>query len=87
MEEIMSRRDKLIALMIMRPSTASFSDVRAVLEMFGWELVRTKGSHNAFKKPRHPEEGTIIIPVACGTRVKKHYLDAICKKLGLDELE
>lgn len=83
----MSKRDKLIALMISRPSTASFADVKAVLEMFGWELARTKGSHNAFKKPGRPEEGTIIIPVAGGTSVKKHYLDAICKKLGLDEFE
>ena len=82
----MSKRDKLIALMISRPSTATFADVRAVLEMFGWQLARTKGSHHAFKKPGHPEEGTLIIPVDGGTRVKRHYLDEVCKKLGLDEL-
>jgi predicted RNA binding protein YcfA (HicA-like mRNA interferase family) len=82
----MTKRDKLIALMISRPTTATFADVRAVLEMFGWELARTKGSHHAFKKPGHPEEGTIMVPVEGGTRVKKHYLDEVCQKLGLDEL-
>lgn len=83
----MSKRDKLIALMIARPSTAAFADVKAVLEMFGWELARTKGSHHAFKNPEHPEEGTLIVPVTGGTKVKKYYLDTICKKLGLDELD
>lgn len=83
----MSKRDKLIALMISRPSTASFTDVRSVLEIFGWTLARTKGSHHAFKKPGYPEEGTIIIPVAGGTSVKRHYLDALCQKLGLDDLD
>lgn len=83
----MSKRDKLIALIVARPSDASFSDVRAVLEMFGWELARTKGSHHAFKNPGAPLEGTIIVPVTGGTKVKRRYLDAICTKLGLDEIE
>lgn len=79
----MSKRDKLIALMISRPSTASFADVRAVLEMFGYELARTKGSHHMFKKAGSTP---IPVPVVSGTKVKRHYLDRICKILELDEL-
>lgn len=79
----MTKRDKLIALMISRPTTATFADVRAVLEMFGWELARTRGSHNIFTKPG---QWPITIPVDGGKKVKKHYLDDVCKKLGLDEL-
>lgn len=80
----MSKRDKLIALMVSRPTTATFTDVRAVLEMFGWALARTKGSHNTFKKSGHFPIG---VPVTGGTKVKRHYLDEICNRLGLDELE
>lgn len=83
----MSKRDKLIALMVARPSDATFADVQAVLKMFGWELARTKGSHHSFKKPGHPGEGTIIVPVHGGTRVKRTYLDQICIKLGLDDIQ
>lgn len=79
----MSKRDKLVSLMVSRPSEATFADVKAILEMFGWELARTKGSHHSFKKPG---EGTIIVPVTGGTKVKRHYLDQICSQLGLDEL-
>jgi len=76
-----TKRDKLIADIVARPSTASFKDVHAVLIMFGWEHASTKGSHARFKKAG---ERSIIVPIS-NKRVKHVYLDQICDRLGLDE--
>jgi predicted RNA binding protein YcfA (HicA-like mRNA interferase family) len=76
----MARRDKLIARVRARPPLADFDDVRAVLELFGWERARQSGSHVSFTKPG---ERTLTIPNFHG-KVKRVYLDEICKRLGLD---
>ncbi len=78
----MTKRDKLIASIVARPSTASFQDVRAILIMFGWEHASSKASHHRFTKPG---ERSITVPVKHGTTVKRHYLDEICIRLGLDQ--
>ena len=78
----MSRKDRLIASIVARPSEAKFSDVHAVLELHGWALARTKGSHHIYKS----EDGTqmITVPTVSGRRVKRRYLDEICRLLELD---
>lgn len=77
----MTKRDKLVQRICLRPPAASFSDVRSLLEMYGWTLARTKGSHSTFTKP-----GELPIVVAVhDKRVKRGYLDAICRRLGLDD--
>lgn len=77
----MSKRDKLIERIVARPPEADFDDVRKVLERFGWAEARQRGSHVSFTKPG---EGTFIIPLKGGTRVKRVYLDQLCERLGLD---
>jgi predicted RNA binding protein YcfA (HicA-like mRNA interferase family) len=77
----MTRRDKLIERIRQRPATASFSDVRSLLEMFGWEHASTKGSHARFTKSG---ERSITVPIH-GGKIGRVYLDNICIRLGLDE--
>lgn len=78
----MTRREKLIAKIVARPPEADDDDVRALLEQFGWTFQRQTGSHMMFTKPN---EQRMSIPLVSGRRVKRVYLDAICKRLGLDQ--
>lgn len=77
----MTTREKLIARICARPSEADASDVRALLEDFGWTLKRQRGSHQVFAKPG---EFPLIVPLVQGRRVKRVYLDEIIERLGLE---
>ncbi len=77
----MTRRDKLIERIRQRPSEARFSDVRLLLEIFGWEPIPKGGSHVRFRKTG---ERSITVPIH-GGKVKRVYLDDICDRLNLDE--
>ena len=72
---------KLIQRIRARPPEADFEDVRNLLEAFGWTLARQRSSHIHFSKPG---ERTINIPVVKGRKVKRVYLDEVCRRLGLD---
>lgn len=77
----MTRRDKLVERIRQRPPTASYRDVKNLLEDFGWEQSRTRGSHVTYTKPgEYP-----LVIVVHDKRVKSGYLDKICKLLRLDE--
>lgn len=76
----MGRRDKLVQRLMRRPASASFSDVRQILEMHGWTLARTRGSHHLFTKPGMR---TFPVPVHNGV-VTRRYLEELCDLLGLD---
>jgi predicted RNA binding protein YcfA (HicA-like mRNA interferase family) len=78
----MGKRDDLIRRLCARPPEARFSDVRQLLEIEGFTLNRTKGSHNSFVKSG---ELPIVVPTKQGRTVSRVYLDDICKQLGLDE--
>ncbi len=78
----MSKRDKLIAKIWGQPPSARFSDVRALLEDFGWTFNRQSGSHAIFVKRG---EGLQSIPIDGGQRVKGTYLKDIYERLGLDD--
>lgn len=78
----MTRLEKLIQRIKARPPQADFSDVKRLLEAFGWTKVRQSGSHVAFKKQG---ERTIIVPLVLGRRVERVYLDEILHRLELDE--
>ncbi len=79
----MSRRERLIQRIVRRPSEARFSDVQAILAEFGWSHDRTKGSHAVFVKVG---ERSITVPVH-DQKVGRRYLDQICERLGLDDLD
>jgi predicted RNA binding protein YcfA (HicA-like mRNA interferase family) len=77
----MSRRDKLIARIRARPPEADASDVRALLEDYGWRLDRQSGSHMIFTDGKRIQS----VPLVGGRRVKRVYLDQLCELLGLDD--
>ena len=77
-----SQLDKLIERIRARPPEASFSDVRRLLESYGWVLKGRKGSHAHFTKPG---ERTRTVPLVSGRSVKRYILDQIIERLGLDE--
>ena len=78
----MTQLDKLIERIRARPPEASFSDVRRLLESYGWVLKRQKGSHAHFTKPG---ERTQTVPLVNGRSVKRYILDQIIERLGLVE--
>ena len=78
----MTRLEKLIERIKARPPDADLGDVQRLLEAFGYEKKRQKGSHVAFKKSG---ERTITMPIVGGRKVKRVYLDQICELLGLDD--
>jgi predicted RNA binding protein YcfA (HicA-like mRNA interferase family) len=53
------------------------------LEVKGWVLIRTKGSHHAFQKPGEP--GIIIVPVHGGKDLKPGTQHDIMRAAGLQE--
>lgn len=80
----MSQRRKLIEKIRARPVQAEYRDVESLLEYFGWEKDRQKGSHPTFVKQGEPL--VITVPLKSG-KVKRTYLKLICERLGLDDLD
>ena len=78
----MTQFDKLIARILARPPEAEFRDVRHLLEAYGWQLDRIRGSHVHFTKSG---ERTLSIPLVRGRRVKRRYLDLVINRLGLND--
>lgn len=50
----MSKQDKLLQKIRRNPKDVSFKELDQLLRAFGYELVRTKGSHNAYRRPGAP---------------------------------
>lgn len=79
----MSRIEKLVASFLSNSSDFKFSDVEKVLSAFGFQDVRSKGSHHMF---RHPDGRKLpAIPKKDGNRVKKIYIKRIVQILELEE--
>jgi predicted RNA binding protein YcfA (HicA-like mRNA interferase family) len=53
-----------------------------VLQAYGWEEARRRGSHVTFRKAG---EMPIVVPLVSGRKAKRRYLDMICERLGLDD--
>ncbi len=78
----MARRDKLVARLRARPAQAAYSDVKKLLEMYGYREVGRDGSHVNFKKPG---ARGLIVTVVSGRWVLRYKIDEVCERLGLDE--
>ena len=78
----MTQLDRLIQRIRARPPEARFSDVRRIIEAYGWVLNRQSGSHAQFTKSG---ERTQSVPLVRGRYVKRYNLDQIIDRLGLDE--
>ena len=50
----MSKRDKLLERIRRNPKDVTFKDLDQLLQAFGYELVRTRGSHSAYHRPGAP---------------------------------
>lgn len=77
----MTKRDKLIERIRARPVEADFSDVRGLLEAFGWTHERIRGSHHTFAKDG---ERSLTISTVGGRTVRRYQLEQVCKRLELD---
>jgi predicted RNA binding protein YcfA (HicA-like mRNA interferase family) len=73
---------KLVERFLSEPPEVRFEEARYLLEAFGFEEVRSKGSHHIF---RHPDKRMQIIPKSGGKRVKKPYVKEIVRLLNLEE--
>lgn len=80
----MSRRRKRVEKILRRPTRMTFAEVEKILEDFGMQLYRTKGSHSWFKGAGI---GQICVPKAGGRWVEEVYLDEVCRLLKLDEID
>jgi predicted RNA binding protein YcfA (HicA-like mRNA interferase family) len=49
----MSRRDKLLARIQNNPKNVRFDELVKLLESYGFELVRSKGSHHVYLRGDH----------------------------------
>ncbi len=78
----MTKREQLIERLRARPVEADFSDVKALLEDFGWTLRGRGGSHNTFVKAG---EGYLVVSTMSGRKVKRYQIDRVCVRLGLDQ--
>ncbi|MEL6460367.1 MAG: type II toxin-antitoxin system HicA family toxin [Cyanobacteria bacterium J06621_15] len=78
----MSKLEKLVQQFLNRPPEVRFEDVRYILEAFGFEEKRSKGSHHSFCDL---EGRTITVPKKGGKKVKGVYVDKIIELLNLEE--
>ena len=77
----MTRIEKLVDRIRAKPPEANFKDVETLLNAYGWQRSRQRGSHVTFSKAG---EFPITIPLVQGKRVKRTYLAEVCERLGLD---
>jgi len=56
-------------------------EVVRILEIAGFSVVRTNGSHSIMQRPGH--EGTVSVPVHSGKDVRAGTLRAIIKSAGM----
>jgi len=78
----MGKLEKLIEQFLKKPPEVRFDDVRYLLEAFGFEENRSKGSHHSF---RDTQGRKITIPKKGGNKVKGLYVQKIIQLLNLAE--
>ena len=78
----MGKLKKLIVQFLKQPPEVRFEDVRYILEAFGFEEKRSKGSHHIF---RDSQARKITVPKKGGQKVKGVYVQQIVELLNLEE--
>ncbi|MEQ8674485.1 MAG: type II toxin-antitoxin system HicA family toxin [Aggregatilineales bacterium] len=58
----MSKREKRLQKLRQNYKNASFEDLRLVLEDFGFELLRSSGSHHTFKITINDVSRQLVVP-------------------------
>ncbi|HRF95332.1 MAG TPA: type II toxin-antitoxin system HicA family toxin [Aggregatilineales bacterium] len=59
----MSKRQKRLQKLRQNPKNVSFDELRVVLEDFGFELVRSNGSHHSFNAIINGEPRLLLYPI------------------------
>jgi predicted RNA binding protein YcfA (HicA-like mRNA interferase family) len=78
----MGRLEKIVEQFLREPPEVRFEDVFYLLTAFGFEEIRSKGSHHTFRKA----DGTkITVPKKGGKMVKGVYVKQIIELLKLKE--
>ncbi len=78
----MGKLEKLIERFLKKPPEVRFDDVRYLLETFGFEEKRSKGSHHSFRDTKGRK---ITIPKKEGQKVKGIYVQKIIELLNIEE--
>ncbi|MEQ8971356.1 MAG: type II toxin-antitoxin system HicA family toxin [Coleofasciculus sp. C1-SOL-03] len=78
----MGKLEKLVEQFLNKPPEVRFEDVRYLLEAFGFEEKRSKGSHHSF---RDSQGRKITVPKKGGQKVKGVYVQQIVELLNLKE--
>ena len=78
----MSKLHKILNKFRQKPPEVNFSEVVYVLQAYGFEEKRIKGSHHSF---RNSEGLKITIPKKGGQKVKGIYVQKLLKLLELEE--
>ncbi len=76
----MSKRKKLLQRIQQNPKNVSFDDLRMLMEMYGFELRRTRGSHHSFIGYISGQKTLFVVPY-------KHPLQTVYVKKGLALIE
>jgi predicted RNA binding protein YcfA (HicA-like mRNA interferase family) len=78
----MSKLSKLVKQFLSNPSDVRFEEVGYILRAFGFEEVRSKGSHHIF---RNSDGRKLTVPKKDGQRVKRVYIKQVVDLLGLQQ--
>lgn len=78
----MSRLQKLVARFLADPPELRFEDVRSLLEGFGFEQDRSRGSHHVFVEVSGSR--VIVVPTRGGRTVGRAYVRIIARLLDLE---
>lgn len=80
----MSQLQKLVKLFLSYPTEVRYQDAKRLLTAFGFEEVRSKGSHHIFRN----QDGQILpIPKQGGKKVGERYIELIIEVLRLEEYD
>jgi predicted RNA binding protein YcfA (HicA-like mRNA interferase family) len=78
----MSKLSKLVKQFLSNPSDVRFEEVGYILRAFGFEEVRSKGSHHIF---RNSDGRKLTVPKKDGQRVKRVYIKQVVDLLELQQ--
>ncbi|MCS7069239.1 MAG: type II toxin-antitoxin system HicA family toxin [Meiothermus sp.] len=74
--------EKLLEKMRRLPPEMRYEEVERVLRAYGFEEVRSSGSHHLF---RHPDGRMLTVPKHRGQVVKATYLKKVLEAIGEEE--
>jgi predicted RNA binding protein YcfA (HicA-like mRNA interferase family) len=78
----MTKRQKLLEQLLDFPTEMRYTDVKKILEGFGYQEDDGKGSHFVFRQANHEP---ITLSKKHGKMVKRYQLKDIAKALNLEE--